>query len=97
VHVYVHNFSCKILVNCSVVLKAVTTVMSLFPAMCPPLNLTAHLSASSAVTTVDTDVLFHCDEGWYVSGVAMVTCQLNGTWSAPQPTCELRGVYYGVM
>ena len=40
-----------------------------------------------AERTVDSIATYACDEGYDLLGVANVTCQPNGTWSAGEPNC----------
>ncbi|XP_065189532.1 sushi, von Willebrand factor type A, EGF and pentraxin domain-containing protein 1-like [Sycon ciliatum] len=36
---------------------------------------------------------FTCNEGFKLVGFATITCLLQGVWSAPQPTCQLRACH----
>ena len=67
------------------------------PVACPFGDLVAPdngtISASSSTTLPDTFTTtrtYVCDSGFYISsGVAIATCQANGTWSGPAAVCSL--------
>ena len=43
---------------------------------------------SSSTGTIFTDTTtFSCDSGYTLSGLAIITCQTNGTWETP-PVCS---------
>ena len=37
---------------------------------------------------VGSTVHFHCDSGYSLAGAEASTCQADGTWSLPTPTCQ---------
>lgn len=37
---------------------------------------------------VGSTVHFHCDSGYSLAGAEASTCQTDGTWSQPTPTCQ---------
>ncbi|XP_067556168.1 sushi domain-containing protein 2 isoform X2 [Pseudorca crassidens] len=45
---------------------------------------------------VGSTVHFHCDSGYSLAGAEASTCQTDGTWSQPTPTCQ-RGRSYAVL
>ncbi|XP_063969915.1 mucin-2-like isoform X2 [Lytechinus pictus] len=53
----------------------------------PPDLMTPDLRCLSDVT-FGTTCMYMCDEGFYLSGESQVTCLMNGSLSAPLPTCE---------
>ncbi|WAQ98163.1 SVEP1-like protein, partial [Mya arenaria] len=48
-----------------------------------PINGNMHLQTDGAVTTAT----FTCSLGYSLSGQSEVTCQNDGSWDAPEPTC----------
>nr|XP_054774228.1 mucin-2-like isoform X2 [Lytechinus pictus] len=58
----------------------------------PPDLMTPDLRCLSDVT-FGTTCMYMCDEGFYLSGESQVTCLMNGSLSAPLPTCEAVDTY----
>jgi hypothetical protein len=48
----------------------------------------AHGSAQGSSFEYQRQVVFSCDTGHTLSGLATVTCQASGQWSAPTPACN---------
>ena len=42
-------------------------------------------------------VLYMCEFGYSLQGNSMLTCQIDGNWSAPMPTCEEGNQLLGCM
>lgn len=42
---------------------------------------------NGAVFSYESKVSFGCNKGYELSGTASVTCQADGTWTFPQPSC----------
>ncbi|XP_078589338.1 sushi, von Willebrand factor type A, EGF and pentraxin domain-containing protein 1-like [Branchiostoma floridae x Branchiostoma japonicum] len=68
------------------------TVGTCTPRQCPALT-----SPTNGARTPPTGsnnyqnrITFTCDTGYQLSGVSPVTCQADGTWSNPAPTCTLQ-------
>ncbi len=38
-----------------------------------------------------TSVTYHCDDGYTMTGDNTLTCQSNGAWDKPAPTCDVPG------
>ncbi|KAI8500842.1 hypothetical protein Bbelb_216600 [Branchiostoma belcheri] len=57
------------------------------PARAAPAN--GAVSPTGAVSFPNS-VIFTCNSGYTLSGVATPTCQADGTWSNPVPTCQAR-------
>ncbi|XP_019627140.1 PREDICTED: CUB and sushi domain-containing protein 3-like, partial [Branchiostoma belcheri] len=55
------------------------------PARAAPAN--GAVSPTGAVS-YPNGVTFTCDSGYTLNGVATLTCQADGTWSNPVPTCQ---------
>ncbi|KAI8510944.1 hypothetical protein Bbelb_118600 [Branchiostoma belcheri] len=55
------------------------------PKQCPTLN-----APANGVTSYQTVVGFTCNTGYVLNGAAAATCQADGTWSSPVPTCAPR-------
>ncbi|XP_023502485.2 sushi domain-containing protein 2 [Equus caballus] len=54
--------------------------------LAPPLN--GHKDGMRYL--VGSTIHFHCDTGYSLAGAEASTCQANGTWSTPTPTCQPR-------
>ena len=39
-------------------------------------------------TTFRSVAVYSCDVGFNLNGGAIISCQANGTWSGPIPTCN---------
>ena len=39
-------------------------------------------------STLGEWISYSCDEGYFLNGPYLRTCQSNGTWSGNKPTCE---------
>ncbi|XP_078692370.1 P-selectin-like isoform X2 [Branchiostoma floridae x Branchiostoma belcheri] len=58
------------------------------PVQCPTLTPPANGALSPfRATSYQTVVTFTCNSGYTLNGVATATCQADGTWSHPVPTC----------
>lgn len=33
-------------------------------------------------------IMFECDQGYFMVGAEVITCEENNTWVPPKPTCE---------
>ncbi|XP_078692084.1 sushi, von Willebrand factor type A, EGF and pentraxin domain-containing protein 1-like [Branchiostoma floridae x Branchiostoma belcheri] len=56
---------------------------------CPALTAPANGAASTTATSYLTMITFICYPGYVLNGASVTTCQADGTWSSPVPTCTL--------
>ncbi len=71
--------------KCLILLGIVTIV----PLLCQIVT-----TASSKYTTQypqGSSVTYHCDDGYTMTGDHTQTCQSNGAWDKPAPTCDVPG------
>ena len=54
---------------------------------CSPLSTSANVSMNTSSTAPGVTVQFYCANGGSVSGNAVISCLLNGSWSGPVPSC----------
>ncbi|KAI8512244.1 CUB and sushi domain-containing protein 2 [Branchiostoma belcheri] len=60
------------------------------PVDCPALTAPANGAVSPTGANFYQDVVtFTCNPGYELNGAAAATCQADGTWSHPVPTCEI--------
>lgn len=65
--------------------------------ICEELNAPDNGNVSQpAERTVDSIATYACSERYELLGVANVTCQPNGTWSAGEPNCIGMGYHFYV-
>ncbi|XP_019630213.1 PREDICTED: P-selectin-like [Branchiostoma belcheri] len=57
------------------------------PIQCPILTAPANGALSTTVTSYQTVVNFTCNTGYVLNGTTNTTCQADGTWDNPVPTC----------
>ncbi|XP_019630654.1 PREDICTED: sushi, von Willebrand factor type A, EGF and pentraxin domain-containing protein 1-like, partial [Branchiostoma belcheri] len=57
---------------------------------CPTLTAPPNGALSTTATSYQTVVTFTCNTGYMLNGAADATCQVDGTWSNPFPTCTPR-------
>ncbi|XP_078667428.1 sushi, von Willebrand factor type A, EGF and pentraxin domain-containing protein 1-like [Branchiostoma floridae x Branchiostoma belcheri] len=57
------------------------------PIQCETLKVPSNGAISTAATSYQTVVNFTCNPGYVLNGTTNTTCQANGTWSSPFPTC----------
>ncbi|XP_019617396.1 PREDICTED: sushi, von Willebrand factor type A, EGF and pentraxin domain-containing protein 1-like [Branchiostoma belcheri] len=55
---------------------------------CPPLTAPANGALSTTARNYNTVVTFTCNTGYNRNGATSATCQADGTWSNPVPTCR---------
>ncbi|KAI8498132.1 hypothetical protein Bbelb_240760 [Branchiostoma belcheri] len=60
------------------------------PRQCPALTAPPNGALSTTATSYQTVVTFTCNTGYQLNGAADATCQADGTWSNPVPTCTPR-------
>ncbi|XP_078610838.1 P-selectin-like [Branchiostoma floridae x Branchiostoma japonicum] len=68
--------------------SAPTCTLRACPTLTPPTNGT--LSPPGPAYSYPTQVTITCNSGYQLNGVSPVTCQANGQWSNPVPTCTPR-------
>ena len=56
------------------------------PMLSPPSN--GYVAGSSMTGVTDETRAFGCDPGYILVGASSTTCQADGGWSAPSPTCQ---------
>ena len=66
--------------------------MSLPTALCPDLSDPANGMVSMTANSVGDTATFTCDAGYELNGADVLTCQSDGTWDNPPPTCESIGI-----
>ena len=49
---------------------------------------------STAPYLCQSSVVYSCDSGYELMGVATISCQLDGEWSDDPPTCQEIGKKY---
>ncbi|KAI8498131.1 hypothetical protein Bbelb_240750 [Branchiostoma belcheri] len=54
---------------------------------CPTLTVPTNGALSTTLTSYQTVVTFICHTGYVLNGDSNTTCQADGTWSNPVPTC----------
>ncbi|XP_019617399.1 PREDICTED: E-selectin-like [Branchiostoma belcheri] len=57
------------------------------PIQCPTVTAQANGAISTTATSYQTVVNFTCNPGYVLNGTTNTTCQANGTWGNPVPTC----------
>ncbi|XP_078660161.1 uncharacterized protein LOC144904888 [Branchiostoma floridae x Branchiostoma belcheri] len=57
------------------------------PVQCQTLTAPTNGALSTTATSYQTVVTFSCNSGYQLNGAAAATCQADGTWSNPVPTC----------
>ena len=60
--------------------------------MCPDLTDPANGMVVMSGTLVGNTATYSCNSGFALVGAQTVTCQANGMWSDPLPTCEPIGM-----
>ena len=72
-------------------LASANTTLSEMPeickAPCPAIMAPANGSISAGNSTYGTTRMYRCNAGFVISGSNTTQCQLDKTWSSPQPTC----------
>ncbi|XP_078659988.1 P-selectin-like [Branchiostoma floridae x Branchiostoma belcheri] len=58
------------------------------PVQCQTLTVPTNGALSTTATSYQTVVTFTCNSGYQLNGATDATCQADGTWSNPVPTCE---------
>ncbi|XP_070567840.1 protein mesh-like isoform X2 [Ptychodera flava] len=56
--------------------------------LCPTLEPPVNGVMEGDGATINSTVIFDCDEGYNISGEAELSCQSEGTWNGQPPTCE---------
>ncbi|KAL8570681.1 hypothetical protein ACOMHN_039116 [Nucella lapillus] len=56
---------------------------------CPPVALPEHGYTTSRDDGVGGTLVVQCGEGYQLTGGPVLTCQSNGSWDLPVPTCQL--------
>ena len=65
---------------------------SLSNAVCPNLTDTANGRVVVFIgNSVGDTATYSCNPGFELVGAQTVTCQADGTWSDPPPTCQMMG------
>ncbi|XP_019619436.1 PREDICTED: sushi, von Willebrand factor type A, EGF and pentraxin domain-containing protein 1-like [Branchiostoma belcheri] len=60
------------------------------PVQCPARTAPTYGAVSpTGAVSYPNGVTFTCNSGYVLNGAAAATCQADGTWSIPVPTCEL--------
>ena len=85
-----HNYTTcmyNLYVTIKIILHLASSIFVSSLALCPdlvdPVNGTVMMTGNSVGDTAT----YSCDDGFALSGVIMVTCQDDGQWSDPPPTC----------
>ena len=60
--------------------------------MCPDLTDPANGMVVMAGSSVGDTATYSCNSGFELVGIQTVTCQADGMWSDPPPTCEPIGM-----
>ena len=60
----------------------------LYIALCPDLSDPANGTVMMTGNSVGDTATYTCNEGFELDGVMMVTCQDDGMWDNPPPTCR---------
>ncbi|XP_078666423.1 uncharacterized protein LOC144908582 isoform X2 [Branchiostoma floridae x Branchiostoma belcheri] len=66
------------------------------PIQCPILTAPANGALSTTATSYQIVVTFTCNTGYVLNGTTNTTCQSDGTWSNPVPTCTRTTCSYPV-
>ena len=70
-------------------MDAFTCYNFLFPEItCGPLPVLMNGMQMLSGTSVNDVIIYECDASFMLSGPMTRTCQLNGTWTDDDPTCE---------